>query len=145
MKPYFVWSGGQTPNYVKMYFRLPQQHVPKRVWQLRIVEKLRRGGIVAGPPEVFGGGTERVGPGFSARTAGIWRLLAVSPSRQTPPEDWTARVLSRPRSDLLLLSSPLPTTRSSSDLSLTPYCTASFPYFYVNISIRFLRSFLHKP
>lgn len=29
------------------------------------------GGIVAGPPEVFGGGTERVGPGFSARTAGI--------------------------------------------------------------------------
>lgn len=42
--------GEKTPNHVKMYFKWPQQHVPKRVWQLRIVEKLRRGGDSRGTP-----------------------------------------------------------------------------------------------
>lgn len=32
-KPYFI-AGGDTPNYVKKHFKLPQKYVPKRVWPL---------------------------------------------------------------------------------------------------------------
>lgn len=33
-------KAGGTHNYVDKYFRLPQQNVPKRIWQLWVVQKL---------------------------------------------------------------------------------------------------------